>query len=67
LGGRGRQADAGGGRGGVGDRKEEERTQQGNTWEEGGHGLEPLSAGPGVDKEGAGENARAVWANAFRA
>jgi hypothetical protein len=52
FGGRGRQADAGGGRGGAGDGKEEERAQQGNTRKEEGNGLEPLSAGPGADKEG---------------
>jgi hypothetical protein len=34
FGGRGRQADASGGRGGAGDGKEEERAQQGNTGEE---------------------------------
>jgi hypothetical protein len=47
----GRQADAGGRRGGAGDGKEK-RAQQENTGEEGGNGLEPLSARSGTDKEG---------------
>jgi hypothetical protein len=50
FGGRGRQADAGAGRGGAGDGKEEERAQQGTTGEDGGNGLESMSAGPGADK-----------------
>jgi hypothetical protein len=79
FGGRGRQADAGDGHGGAGDGKEEERMQQGNTWEDGGNGLEPLSAGPMAEKGGArgragcsgrhilGPNLRSEWmrANAF--
>jgi hypothetical protein len=67
FGGRGRQADASGGRGSTGNGKEEERAQQGNTGEERGNGLEPLSAGPRADKEGAREDVRAVRADAFRA
>jgi hypothetical protein len=40
FGGRGRQADAGDGRGGAGDGKEGERAQHGNTEEEEGNGFE---------------------------
>jgi hypothetical protein len=64
FGGRGRQADAGDGHGGAGDGKEEERMQQGNTGEDVGNGLEPLSAGPEADK-GAREDVRAVRADTF--
>jgi hypothetical protein len=81
FGGRGRPTDTGGGRGGAGDRKEEERAQQENTGKGRGNGLEPLSAGPGADKEGRargragcpgrrilGPNMRPEWvrADAFR-
>ena len=52
FGGRGRQADVGGGRGGADDEKGGEARVAGNTGEGRGNGLESLSAGPGADKEG---------------
>jgi hypothetical protein len=59
------QADTGGGHGGAGDEKEEERAQQGNIGEGRGNGFEPLSAGPEADKRGAREDARTVRTNTF--